>query len=96
MTHIDYAVVWPLLTVIMMITGAQIRAARAFAQISANDLASLAHIARTTVVRAELTNAVPPTTTANLLAIQNALEKLGVTFGADGSVNYHQPMAGDS
>ena len=77
----------------MMITGAQIRAGRAFAQISANELASLAHIARTTVVRAELTNTVPPTTTANLLAIQNALEKLGVTFGADGSVNYHPSLA---
>ncbi len=72
----------------MMVTGAQIRAARAFVKLSANELAALAHIARTTVVRAELADGVPPTTAANLLAIQTALERLGVIFGADGSVNY--------
>jgi transcriptional regulator with XRE-family HTH domain len=76
----------------MMITGAQIRAGRAFAKLSANELAALAHIARTTVVRAELTDGVPPTTAANLFAIQTALERLGVTFGAGGSVSY-QPRS---
>jgi hypothetical protein len=41
-----------------------------------------------TIVRAELTDTAPPTTAANLYAIQTALEALGVVFGADGSVNY--------
>ncbi len=41
-----------------------------------------------TIVRAELTDSEPSTTDANLYAIQTALEGLGVTFGADGSVNY--------
>ena len=71
-----------------MITGAQIRAGRGFARLSANDLASLARIGRTTVVRAELVDGVPTTTAANLFAIQTALEAKGVIFGADGSVNF--------
>jgi hypothetical protein len=72
----------------MMITGAQIRAGRAFAKLSANDLAIRAKVGRTTVVRAELVDGVPSTTAANLFAIQTALERLGVAFGADGSVSY--------
>jgi hypothetical protein len=41
-----------------------------------------------TIVRAELTDGVPPTTEANLFAIKTALEALGVSFGSDGSLNY--------
>ena len=72
----------------MMVTGAQIRAGRAFVRLSAAELASLARVGRMTIVRSELTDGVPSTTEANLFAIQTALETLGVTFGADGSVNY--------
>jgi hypothetical protein len=76
----------------MAITGAQIRAGRAFAKLSANELASRARVGRTTIARAEVIDGIPPTTVANLFAIKAVLEKAGVTFGADGSVNYHQPM----
>ncbi len=75
-----------------MITGSQIRAGRAFAKLSASELAALARVARTTVVRAELADGVPSTTAANLFAIQTALEALGVIFGADGSVNYQPKL----
>lgn len=78
----------------MMITGAQIRAGRAFAKLSANDLATRARIGRTTVVRAELVDGVPSTTAANLFAIQRALEEMGVVFGPDGCVSY-RPSAMD-
>ena len=71
-----------------MITGAQIRAARAFAKISAAELAELAHIGKMTVFRAELSDGVPATTAANLNAIQSALEKLGAVFQEDGGVNF--------
>ena len=71
-----------------MLTGAQIRAGRAFVRLSANELAELARVGRTTVLRAEAIDVIPPTTAANLHAIQQALENKGVIFGADGSVNY--------
>jgi hypothetical protein len=74
----------------MTVTGAQIRAGRAFARLSAAELATLARVGRMTIVRAELTDDVPSTTEANLFAIQSALEALGVVFGADGSVNYRR------
>jgi hypothetical protein len=76
----------------MMITGAQIRAGRAFAKLSASELAIRAKVGRATVVRAELVDGVPSTTAANLFAIQRALEEIGVVFGPDGSVSY-RPFA---
>lgn len=75
-----------------MITGAQIRAGRAYARLSANELAELARIGRATVLRAETVDDVPPTTAANLYAIQKVLEGKGVSFGADGSVNFRRPI----
>ena len=72
----------------MTITGAQIRAGRAFARLSAAELATASRVGRMTIVRAELVDGVPATTQGNLFAIQSALEALGVTFGSDGSVNY--------
>lgn len=71
-----------------MLTGAQIRAARAFVKLTATELATLARVGRTTVLRAEAVDGVPPTTAANLHAIQQALEDKGVVFGDDGSVNF--------
>ena len=76
----------------MAITGAQIRAGRAFAKLSANELALRARVGRTTIARAEVVDGIPATTTANLFAIKAVLEKAGVTFGSDGSVNYHPPL----
>lgn len=72
----------------MAVTGEQVRTGRAFARLSAADLASLARVGRMTIVRAELTNGVPPTTEADLFSIQTVLEAMGVVFGPDGSVNY--------
>ena len=71
-----------------MITGGQIRAARAYARLSAAEVAQRADVARMTVVKAESMDGVPSLTAANLLAIQTALEAAGVIFGADGSVNF--------
>ena len=71
-----------------MITGGQIRAGRAYARLSAAELAQRADVARMTVVKSESIDGVPPLTAANLLAIQTALEAAGVIFGADGSVNF--------
>ncbi len=74
-----------------MITGGQIRAARAYAKLSAVQLAELSGVARTTVVKAESVNGFPQLTVTSLRSIQDALEKIGVIFGSDGSVNYHPP-----
>jgi predicted transcriptional regulator len=71
-----------------MITGAQIRAGRAFARLSAAELANLARVGRMTVVRAELTDTIPSITATNLHAIKVALETKGVIFGDDGMIGY--------
>ena len=63
-----------------MLTGTQIRAARAMLRISAQDLANLAEIGITTIRRAESVDGQPKTTTANLKAIKTALETAGVEF----------------
>jgi predicted transcriptional regulator len=72
----------------MKITGSQIRAGRALARLSAMELADLARVGRMTVVRAELTDDVPSTTSANLYAIKVALETKGVVFGDNGMIGY--------
>jgi hypothetical protein len=77
-----------------MITGGQIRAGRAFAKLSAAELAQLARLARMTVVRAESVDGVPPVTESNLFSIQRALEEVGVAFGPDGGVNYRPSVKG--
>jgi hypothetical protein len=63
-----------------MLTGSQIRAARALLRWSANVLAVKCKIGVATVRRAELTDAEPPITVANNEAIRAALEKAGVEF----------------
>ncbi len=72
----------------MMISGGQIRAARAYARLSAAELAERAGVARMTVVKAEAADGAPPLTVTNLRLIQETLEKLGASFGADGEVNF--------
>ncbi|KAB1121579.1 helix-turn-helix domain-containing protein [Neorhizobium galegae] len=78
-----------------VITGAQIRAARGLVRWSADDLAAAAHIGISTVRRAEADDGFPPTTTANLKAIQLALESAGVEFipenGGGAGVRFRKP-----
>lgn len=62
------------------ITGAQIRAARAFIRWSAKDLAVAATVGVATVSRAEVEDGRPTITAANLKAIKTALETAGIEF----------------
>jgi DNA-binding transcriptional regulator YiaG len=62
------------------ITGAQIRAARAFIRWSAKDLALAARVGVATVSRAEVEDGRPTITAANLKAIKIALETTGIEF----------------
>jgi DNA-binding XRE family transcriptional regulator len=71
-----------------LITGAQIRAGRAFTRLTAKELAELAGVGRTTVLRAEDSDGVPAATTANLNAIKSALEAKGVIFWENGALTY--------
>lgn len=78
-----------------MITGAQIRAARALLRWSAERLAKEAKLGVATVRRADLADdAVPAMTAANLDAIQRALEAAGIQFipqnGGGAGVRYRQ------
>src|ERR1700745_1784581 len=67
-------VIWKLLT------GAQIRAARALLRWSADELAGAAKVGVATVRRAERTDGKPSMTEANKEAIHRALESAGVEF----------------
>lgn len=63
-----------------MLTGAQIRAARALLRWSANELASRSSVSYAAIQRAEAVDAVPNMQTKNLAAIQLALEAAGCQF----------------
>ncbi|OYV29590.1 MAG: hypothetical protein B7Z81_15055 [Acidocella sp. 20-61-6] len=76
-----------------MITGGQLRAGRAYAKVSAVELAQLAGVGRTTVVKAESVDGLPPLTVTNLRLLQEALERIGVIFGQDGEVNFKPTQA---
>ena len=71
-----------------MISGGQIRAARAYARLSAARLAEMSGVARMTIVKAESVDGDPPLTVTNLRSIQETLERIGIIFDADGTVNY--------
>nr|WP_105439220.1 transcriptional regulator [Neorhizobium sp. T25_13] len=62
------------------ITGAQIRAARAFTRWSAKELAMASGLGVATISRAETHNGIPSITSANLRAIRSAFERAGVHF----------------
>ena len=66
-----------------MISGAQIRAARALLGISATELAERADVDWSTVQRFEGTEGVPKSRSGTLQRIQEALENAGVTFVGD-------------
>jgi ribosome-binding protein aMBF1 (putative translation factor) len=62
------------------LTSAQIRAARALLRWSAEDLARETALSVATIRRAELAEAETSMTTANGLAVRDALESAGVEF----------------
>ncbi len=66
-----------------LVTGAQIRMGRAGARLSVRELAEAAKIAPNTVTRVEGDQGV---NTSTLTLLQQALERAGIEFGADGSV----------
>ena len=63
-----------------MVTGLQIRMARACLRWTAKDLAEKSGVSWATIQRMESTDGVPPATTPNLEAVQRALEAAGVEF----------------
>jgi predicted transcriptional regulator len=68
----------------MIITGRQIREARALLGLQRNVLAIKAKVVTTvTIARAESVDGEPPITTAQAAAIRQALERAGVEFVAD-------------
>lgn len=79
-----------------MISGGQIRAARAYVRLSAARLAEMSGVARMTVVKAESVDGDPPLTVTNLRSIQETLENLGIIFGTNGEVNYRPPSPNSS
>ena len=67
-----------------MITGSQIRAARAIIKITAQELAEKAQVGLMTVRRAEsFDDTIPTINKPNLTAIQSALETAGIIFIAE-------------
>lgn len=66
--------------VIQVITGAQIRGARAMLGWSAAELADRARVSGRTMVNIEAAVGVPATTTATIQRLQAALEAEGIEF----------------
>ena len=63
-----------------MITGAQIRAARALLNWSSADLADRAGTARQTIVRIEQIDGLPNSKVQTLVEIKNVIELAGIEF----------------
>jgi transcriptional regulator with XRE-family HTH domain len=63
-----------------MLTGGQIRAARAALRWSAQDLADKAKVGVQTIKRFEAVDGVPPSRSSTLLDVQHALEAVGIEF----------------
>jgi len=63
-----------------MITGSQIRAARAFLRWSASELASKAGVGVQTIIRFEAVDSVPPSRSSTLIDVKAALEAGGIEF----------------
>ena len=80
-----------------MISGLQIRAARAILSWSASEIAEKAGLRRETVQRLEKFDDIPPSRTQSLVELQRAFEEAGIEFiDADGvkgpGVRLAQPM----
>ena len=63
-----------------MLTGGQIRAARAALRWSAQELADAAKVGVQTIKRFEAVDGVPPSRSSTLLDVQHALEAAGIEF----------------
>lgn len=63
-----------------LITGAQIRAARALLNWTAADLAAQIGAARQTILRLEQVDGVPPSRSQTLLELRRAFEEAGIEF----------------
>ena len=63
-----------------MITGAQIRMARGYLRWSVEQLAKAAGVGLSTIRRMESVDGPPPSTVANLQAVQKTLEAEGIVF----------------
>lgn len=63
-----------------MITGSQIRSARAALRITAVQLAKLAGLGEQTIKRFEQSDGVPPSRSSTLIEIKKALESAGIEF----------------
>ncbi len=63
-----------------MITGLQIRAARALLRWSAQQLAEVANVGGTTLRRFELEDGIPAGNIRTIEAIKNTLEEAGIEF----------------
>jgi transcriptional regulator with XRE-family HTH domain len=63
-----------------MLTSAQLRMARAALRWSVRELAERSQVSTSTIKRAEAEDGVPPSTAANLAALQAALEAAGIAF----------------
>ncbi|RYB01354.1 XRE family transcriptional regulator [Lichenibacterium ramalinae] len=67
-----------------MITGRQIREARALLGLQRSQLAArVRNITTATIMRAELVDGEPPITTAQADALKEALERAGIEFTSD-------------
>ncbi|MCJ2042958.1 transcriptional regulator [Methylobacterium sp. J-078] len=77
-----------------LLTGAQVRAARALLRWSAEELAESARLGVATIRRAELQDGPVTSTAANVRAIRSALEHAGLEFipenGGGAGVRFRQ------
>ena len=76
-----------------MLTGFQIRAARAGLNITARELADRAGVSLPTIQRFESVDEVPPSRSSTLLDVQKALEAAGIEFLAGNGVRLREPKA---
>ena len=63
-----------------MLTGSQIRAARAALKITAKELAKRAGVSLPTIQRFESVDGVPPSRSSTLLEVKTVLEAAGIEF----------------
>jgi predicted transcriptional regulator len=74
-----------------MLTGFQIRAARAGLNITARELANQAGVSLPTIQRFESVDGVPPSRSSTLLDVQTALEAAGIEFLPGNGVRLRDP-----
>jgi predicted transcriptional regulator len=76
-----------------MLTGFQIRAARAGLNITARQLADRAGVSLPTIQRFESVDGIPPSRSSTLLDVKNALEAAGIELLPGNGVRLREPEA---